>query len=351
MTENEWQQKWGIQLLNTPQAFCRLPREAYDELPGINASLCKEVIAKTLAHAWENCINPDREPQEEKDDFIQGNITHCSVLEWDEFDRRYVLAPDLPSRPTPKQLEEPPELTKTGKPAKAHETWREYKRTEALWLEWEKKNLPPGAQIVSPLLYAKGINAGLALLNHPVLGARYAKTEQHRLLNEITFTYIDPLTKRRIKARIDSLRIYDGLVWIGDIKTAQDAGEEGFGKAIVNFHYIVQAAFYHDAVFYCRAEIERILGLQDGALITLPILFEWVAIEKAIPKPEFIGRHYLTEEQLTDGRRLYRIAVNKLHSSYATDYFPGYSTAAKPAVLPPWYQRSINQTIARLEES
>jgi hypothetical protein len=348
--EQSWQNKWGIALANVPQAFCKLPREAYDELPGINASLCKEVISKTLAHAWESYINPDREPQEEKDAFIHGNIAHCAVLEWEELDNRYVLTPDLPSRPTAKQLVEPEQFTKTGKPAKAYQTWQEYMQVENIWLEWEKNNLPKGAQIVSQDNYAKGIAYANSLLNHPVLAARYAKTEENRLLNEITFTYIDPITKRRIKARIDSLRLFNDHAWIGDIKTAQDASEDGFGRAIVNFHYIVQAAFYHDAVFYCRREIEKILELPDGALITLPIIFEWVAIEKSIPKPEFIGRHYLTTEQLDNGRKLYRIAVDKIHASYAIDYWPGYSNLARPAVLPPWYKRSINQIIARMNE-
>lgn len=350
MNETEWQQKWGINLIDSPQVFCKLPREAYDDLPGLNSSLIKEVVGGTLAHGYRKYIDPNRPIQEKKDTFIQGNITHAMVLEWDEFDKRYSLGPDLPPRPTKKQLEEPAEFTKTGKPAKAHETWKEFKALEDKWREWEKDN--PGVEVVSQTDYDKGASCASALLLHPVLSHRYAKTEEHRMLNEITFTYIDPQTKRRIKARLDSIRIYEDHIWIGDIKTALDAGdgESHFGKSIANFDYIVQAAFYHDAVWYCRSAIEQIMGLADGALIFLPIVFEWVAIEKQMPLPEFIGRYCMTEEQLTDGRRLYRLAMNKTHNSYLIDYWPGYSVSAQPAILPGWYKRAINDKIRRLEE-
>jgi hypothetical protein len=350
MNEADWQQKWRIKLLDSPQVFCKLPREAYDELPGLNSSLIKEVSSNTLAHAYRKYIDPNRLPQEKKDAFVQGSIAHAIILEWEEFDQRYSLPPDLPSRPTNKQLEEPPELTKTGKPAKAHETWKEYKAIEDQWIKWEKDN--PGIEIISQVDYDKGAACAIALLSHPVLKHRYTKTEEHRILNEITFTYIDPVTKRRIKARLDSIRIFSDHIWVGDIKTALDAGEgaDHFGKSIASFAYIIQSAFYHDAIWYCRAALEQVLGLTDGCLIILPIVFEWVAIEKQMSMPEFIGRYYMTEEQLSDGRRLYRLAIDKIHRSHAIDYWPGYDTAAKPAVLPGWYKRVIQEQIRRLEE-
>lgn len=351
MNEAEWQQKWGIELTSSPQVFCKLPREAYDDLPGINASLCKEVIGSTEAHAWKKCIDPNRPEQEERDAFIQGNIAHALVLEWDEVSSRYVLAPDLPKRPTEKQLIEPDRLTKGGKPAKAYETWKEYKAIEDQWIEWEKTNLPPTAEIVSEANYSKGFAYANALWQHPILKYRYEKTEKYRMLNEITFTYIDTQTKRRIKARIDSLRIFDDHLWIGDIKTAQDAGEgeSHFGLAIAKYGYIVQSAFYHDALYHCRTALEKIMGFAEGSLIILPIIFEWVAIEKDPIGPEFIGRYYMTDEQLSDGRSLYRLAVNKVHLSLQIDYWPGYSVSPSAAVLPGWYKRTINQQKARLK--
>ncbi len=101
---------------------------------------------------------------------------------------------------------------------------------------------------------------------------------------------------------------------------------------------------------YGIAALEQNLGLEEGSLIILPIVFEWVAIEKQIPMPEFIGRYYMTEEQLGDGRRLYRLAVDRISRSYAIDYWPGCDTAAKPAVLPGWYGRVVQEQIRRLEE-
>jgi hypothetical protein len=60
LAEAEWEEKYGVKFSEYPQCFTRLPREAYDDLPGINASLTKEVTDKTPAHA-KALFDPDRE--------------------------------------------------------------------------------------------------------------------------------------------------------------------------------------------------------------------------------------------------------------------------------------------------
>lgn len=342
--EQSWQEKWGISLLDRSQVFSQLPRAAYDELPGINSSLLKIIHERTEAHAHRKYIEPETK-DEARDSLIQGNVCHCKLLEWDEFDKRYVQVPDLPKRPTESQLSEPEQFTKQGKVSKAYESWLECKSIENMWLEWEKNNLTGETEVITAKNYEKGLQYADALLAHDVLGSRYAQTSENRSLNEITFTYIDSVSKFRIKARIDSLRIFPDHLWIGDVKTAVDAGhgEDHFGRSIANFHYLLQAAFYHDAVYHCRTAIETLLELNPGTLLMLPMIFEWVAIEKAIPGPEFIGRYYATEEQLGVGRSMYRRSIEKAVSSYRLNYWPGYDTMAKPAELPAYYWRKISK--------
>jgi hypothetical protein len=75
-----------------------------------------------------------------------------------------------------------------------------------------------------------------------------ANTDARRLLRngnaEQGIFWTDRATHVACKARLDYVTP-DGVVV--DLKTCQDATEEGFGRAVANFRYHVQAAFYRRA--------------------------------------------------------------------------------------------------------
>jgi hypothetical protein len=164
---------------------------------------------------------------------------------------------------------------------------------------------------------------------------------QFRHLNELTLTWFDPITGHRCKVRIDGLRFNGRELLALDLKSAADAGPEPFGKSAAGFGYILQGAFYSDAVDHCRAPICKLLGLPAGALDDVPIVFEFIAIEKETPAPQFIGRYYLTEDQQLLGRLLYRQALDQVAAAQTLDYWPGYDTAPLPLQLPAWYLRKL----------
>jgi exodeoxyribonuclease VIII len=328
--------------------FSGLPREAYDALPGWNASLLKVVLSKSPAHAWSEFINPDREQQEDAGQFLIGNLFHCRLLEPELFDQRYlVLPPDAPKRPTAKQLEGP-------KPRKdgtyntetiAYADWQDAIARGEWWEAFEAKHPGAGtAQNVSDKDLALGDALAGAVLAHPVLGPRFADTPQNRAGNELTLTWRDPLTGARCKARLDLVRFLGDRLWIGDLKSAIDAGPgpDHFGRAAANFDYCLSAAWYRDAAQFCRAEIEALLGLPEGALIVAPngYEFEFIAVEKANPRPEFIGRYLLSDEQAELGRRMARRALETAVQAEASGWWPGYDSAATVLELPGYaYQR------------
>ncbi|MGA1024494.1 MAG: hypothetical protein ACO3S8_07425, partial [Aquiluna sp.] len=249
LTEAEWEEKYGLKLSEHPQCFTRLPREAYDDLPGINASLAKEVVDKTAAHA-KALFDPDREKVDNAN-FLHGNLAHCQALEWDCYDERYVVLPeDAPKRPTEKQLT-PPKPGRNGvvnTATKAYAEWEEAQLREAWWLEFEQQF--PCQEKISATDHAIGLRLANSILKHPALGPRFDRTDINRAGNEITLTWIDSLSGARLKARLDAVRFMGDHIWIGDVKTAQDAGpgQDHFGRAAANFGYIIQAAFYRDAV-------------------------------------------------------------------------------------------------------
>ena len=344
--EAAWSVAWGHDLTDRPQVFAALPREAYDALPGWNASLLKVALAKTPAHAWSEYINPDREQQEDAGEFLIGNMFHCRLLEPELFDQRYLVLPeDAPKRPTAKQLQ-PPKPNRNGvinMETKAYQAWEEAQQRHAWWEAFEADHPGAGdAQVVTAKDLQLAEALGNAVLQHPALGPRFAATPQNRAGNELTLTWIDSISGSRCKARLDAVRFLGDRLWIGDLKSAMDAGPgpDHFGRAAANFDYILSAAWYRDAAFHCRAAMEELLSLPDGALIGGAYEFEFVAVEKAHPRPEFVGRYLLSEEQQELGRRMARRALDLVVQSDITGWWPGYDSAATVLELPGYaYQR------------
>lgn len=340
-----WERRRALILGNHPQAFAGLPREAYDALPGLNASLLKVALSKSPAHAWAAFLDPNREREEEANQFLIGNLFHCRLLEPELFDQRYISFPeDAPKRPTAKQLE-PPKTT-MNRATKAYAAWEEAQARKAWWDEFMKAH--PGAtdaQNVSAKDLALGDALADAVLSHPVLGPRFDNTPQNRAGNELTLTWKDPITNVRCKARLDAVRFLGDRLWIGDLKSALDAGPgpDHFGKAAANFNYCLSAAWYLDAAFYCRAAIEELFGLPEGALITVGREFEFIAVEKAHPRPEFVGRYILTEEQAAIGRQMARRSLEICMQAEASGWWAGYDSAAQPLELPPYAWRRMER--------
>jgi hypothetical protein len=334
-----WGRNWGHTLTDHPQAFAGLPREAYDALPGLNASLLKVALAKSPAHAWAAFLDPNKEQEEEQAQFLIGNLFHCRLLEPELFDSRYITLPeDAPKRPTAKQLE-PPKPGRNGMvntATKAYAAWEEAQARQAWWNEFMEAH--PGAedaQSVSAKDLALSDALANAVLGHPVLGPRFAGA-RNRVGNELTLTWVDTLTGARCKARLDVVRFLGDRLWIGDLKSAMDAGpgQDHFGRAAANFDYCLSAAWYLDGAYFCRAAIEELLGLPEGALILAGREFEFVAVEKTCPRPEFVGRYLLTEEQADIGRRMARRSLEICVQAEASGWWAGYDSAAQPLELP-----------------
>jgi hypothetical protein len=296
-----------------------------------------------------------------------------------------IIPGDMPKRPTQKQVDAPAPKSETSA---AYSKWLDVQERAQKWKGWEASN--PGKNPVTAeeaadlssinhaaefwshfdaenagkeLISAKDAGFGAALansvLNHPRFGPLFADAPENRRGNELTLTYIHPALGVRIKARIDALRLLASpylRLWIGDLKGTKDArpGAQGFGKEVANFGYLMQAAFYHDAVFHCRAAVEQILGLSEGALVRVPLEFEFIASEKAIPLPEFVSGHTISEathpREMSLGRQAAYAALQQAVDCDASGYWPGYDVAAQPLELPEWALRQMEAKLAALEE-
>lgn len=321
-------------LSDAPQALPCLPREAYDNLQGWNASLLKLALRKTPAHAYAAYFDPNRPERESTDAFDIGNLLHALLLEPEGVEALFLREPDdLPRRPTEKQLTDGAD-SKPG--TKARSAWEDAHARERQWLQFLAS---VGDRTV---LKGKGYDLALAMEaaveKHPGIRPYFrpepAQVGLFRQLNELTLTYIDPVSGHRLKARIDALRVMADEVKILDLKTTQDASSKAFGTSAAKFDYLLSAAFYLDAVSACITSIAELIEIDAEWLASLPITFEMVAIEKC--EPPMIARYGVSSDLADLGREQYRQGLDLVVNASELDYWPGYPVSVEPLEIPAW---------------
>ena len=321
-------------LSDAPQALPCLPREAYDNLQGWNASLLKLALRKTPAHAYAAYFDPNRPERESTDAFDIGNLLHALLLEPEGVEALFLREPDdLPRRPTEKQLTDGAD-SKPG--TKARAAWEDAHARERQWLQFLSS--VGGRTVLKGRGYDLALAMEAAVEKHPGIRPYFrpepAQAGLFRSLNELTLTCIDPATGHRCKGRIDALRVTGDEIRIVDVKTAADASPEGFGKSAASFDYVLSGAFYHDLVDACRLPIAELMGLDPEWFSMLPIVVELVVIEKAPPMA--IARYGLAPDHIALGQEQYRQALDLVVNAAELDYWPGYDSGIQPLQLPAW---------------
>lgn len=114
------------------------------------------------------------------------------------------------------------------------------------------------------------------------------------------------------------------------LKKTQDARAEAFSRAIDNYRYHVQDAFYSD-----------VFGWATGKEL---VSFRFLAVEQELPHACKV--YMLDETSRQEGRRLYREALNTYAHCLQTGQWPAYPTQADEIIsLPPWRMNQIENEI------
>lgn len=132
---------------------------------------------------------------------------------------------------------------------------------------------------------------------------------------EVSAFLIDPATGVMMRGRFDHISAYE----IGDYKTTADASPTRFERAVWDYGYHIQAAWYR------RLAAELGLG-------TLPFLF--VAQEKTAPY--LVSVFELDREYLAAGERAMRDALTVYQQCQTTGKWPGYSPNIITLSPPMW---------------
>jgi hypothetical protein len=245
-----------------------------------------DLVAKSPLHYWSRYLDANRVPQEPTAAMQIGSAVHTHILEIDQWDAQYVVAPAGIDR-----------RTKVGK------------------AEWDVFQTAIGTRTVISREDADLVmRIGRSVLSHPA--AAYLLGLPGKA--ETTHMWVDEATGLQCKCRPDWL-LDDGSM-IVDLKTTEDASPRGFQKSIAQWRYHIQASFYLD-------------GLQH-ATGKRPEQFVFIAVEK---KPPYVCAVYVADQQMIEiGAATARRDLDKLNVCKAADYWPGYSDGIEQINLPPW---------------
>jgi hypothetical protein len=245
-----------------------------------------DLVAKSPLHYWSRYLDPNRVPQEPTAAMAIGSAVHTHVLELDQWDAQYVVAPAGIDR-----------RTKVGK------------------AEWDVFQTAIGTRTVISREDADLVmRIGRSVLSHPA--AAYLLGLPGKA--ETTHMWTDAGTGLQCKCRPDWL-LDDGSM-IVDLKTTEDASLRGFQKSIAQWRYHIQASFYLEG-------LEHATGKR-------PEQFVFIAVEK---KPPFVCAVYVADQQMIEiGGDTVRRDLDKLNVCKAADYWPGYSDGIEQINLPPW---------------
>jgi hypothetical protein len=263
-----------------------MPHADYLAVPAMSASGLKH-MQRSPAHYFGLHLDPRRVEPEPTAAMANGTLVHACIFEPATVAGRFVVRP--------------PGMTFTTKEGKA---WR------------DAQTLPI---IDADALAAAQLQAA-AVRALPDVGPLLTDGA-----GEVSAFWTDEETASACKCRPDWVSpAGDGVVLI-DGKTCQDAGPDGFGRAIWNFGYHLQAAWYCDG--YAMASGKPVHG------------FVFAAVESAWPHTA--AAYMLTDDVLDAARAINRRLLNQYAECLRSGQWPGYQSTVQLINLPAWANRQL----------
>lgn len=259
-----------------------MPADTYHAIAAMSAGGLKR-MRQSPAHFYGMQLDPKRPPPGEPTPaLVNGTLVHCALFEPDQLDARYVIKPEGMSF-----------ATKEGK----------------AWRAEQSRIIVDASQMAAARVQSERVRA------IPEIGALLADGA-----GESSAFWIDEQADELCKCRPDwTSPAGDGVVLV-DGKTCQDASPEGFSRAIWNYSYHLQAAWYSDG--YERATGKKVHG------------FVFAAVESSWPHQA--AAYMLGDDALDAARRENRRLLGLYAECKRTGQWPGYASAITLIQLPRW---------------
>lgn len=306
-----------------------LTNAEYHAGPGISKSALDAIAVSPLQY-WDQYLNPEREPREDKHCFAVGDGTHKLVLEPGTFEQTYAVGFDKSAFPdaldTADQLKA--ELARQNMMVSGTKATLAQRLVEEAGFPRERIMLYQQQAHEKAIAGKTPIDARSYKDMLRSLKAIWADPAAANLLRggtaEQSFFWTDDTGLLR-KCRTDLIS-RDGWTVV-DLKTTDDVSVDGFGRTIAQRRYHVQAAWYLDI-------LQALYGAEAPA--------QWAFIAAQKTRPYDVGVHYLTDEQIALGRALYQRDLARLTECQQSGVWPGV-TGGQPVIpnLPAWAWREI----------
>jgi len=271
---------------------------AYHAHPAVSKSHL-DLVARSPLHYWARYIDLKREVPEPTPAMRIGTALHTLVLEQDQFEERYITAPQVDRR------------TKVGKEA---------------WAEFEAE--AGDRELIAADDRAQISRMAEAVWAHPAAAALLHWEGKA----ETTHMWTDEATGLACKCRPDWLT-NDGRL-IVDLKTTEDASPAGFRKSIGAYRYHVQASWYLDGV--------------QAATGCRPEQFLFLCVEK---KPPYAVAVYAAAPVIvTIGAETAARDLDVLATCKQAGAWPGYSDQIEAISLPGWMMPRPDGSMEQLPE-
>lgn len=268
----------------------------------MSSSMLRTLIGQSPKHLIQSLagtLDEDDEKQDEKKHFKFGRIAHAALLEPARFLSSYAIMPEFWGK------------TKDGKDSQQS---ADAKLKKKKWIA----NQPEGTMIVTEEEYEALMGTVESILSHET-ARNLLKAGQA----EVTGYFRDPVTGIKCKMRADWLTPdpdQPSLLHTVDFKTTRDSSIGLFAKAIADYKYHVQLAFYN-------------LGVQE---ITghKPVSDNFIACEKK--KPYDANVYILGESEIDVGLQWVRFGLDVYKRCLDANKYPGRQSEAQIIHLPKW---------------
>lgn len=227
--------------------------------------------------------DPNRPAPAAKSGQLEGNLAHCSILEPQEFEARYVVGPTV-------------------------------NRNTKVWKEFVEAH--PNRVAIQHDQYEAATRQAVSVRALPEIGEALQSG-----MAEVSAFWTDAETGVACRCRPDFVHpVRDDAVLLLDVKTFSSAAPHEFRKQVARKRYDVQAAFYSDG--YAAASGKEVLG------------FIFLAVETEYPYAA--NAFMLDDESIESGRVKYRNNLRTYAECERANKWPGYSTGIDIIRLPQW---------------
>lgn len=260
----------------------------YHSGPGISKTGLTD-LERSPAIYYAKHLDPQRPVEETKAGQLEGQLTHCAILEPEEFGKRYIVGPDC-------------------------------RRGTKEWKAFEDDH--PGLTIIKPDQYEVAMRQSDSVRKLPEAKALLDHGEA-----EVSAYWIDPDSGVLCRCRPDWVApINEGGVILADVKTCSDASPQEFARQIARKTYHIQAAYYTDGY--------------GAAARVLVHAFVFFAVEDQYPYASCAIA--LDPEGEALGRATYRALLQTYARCQETRSWPGYSDAIELVSLPSYMTRGFS---------